>query len=63
MLNEGIHCEFCGKKEKAENVKKSVKFFINWFELNPGFWICRDCMRTKHDSNLVFYKMPINFRE
>lgn len=57
-----IKCISCGKEENVANIKKNVKFFINWIELYPGTWLCRDCKSKGHDTKLVFYKMPINFR-
>ena len=55
-----IKCEGCGRKEPAENFKKNLKFFINWFEILPDQWLCRECKETKYDRNLIMYKMGFN---
>ncbi|NHI93002.1 MAG: hypothetical protein EAX96_10910 [Candidatus Lokiarchaeota archaeon] len=62
MENKEIKCVSCGKVEKPENFKKNIHFFIEWIELFPDTWLCRSCKNQNHDKNLVFYKMPINFR-
>ena len=61
MENKEIICQTCGKKEKAENYKKNIKFYINWCELEPDVWLCRDC-KNNHDSHLIFYKF-VGFKE
>ena len=55
-----IKCEGCGKIEPAENFKKNIKFFINWIEILPDQWLCRECKENKYDRNLIMYKMGFN---
>jgi len=59
----GITCMSCGKKETAENFKQNIKFYINWIEILPDKWICRDCKVNKYDRNVIMYKMPFNSEE
>jgi hypothetical protein len=57
MTTEVIRCILCGKIAPMASVKNSISFYINWIEYLPGQWLCRDCKETKHDKNLVRYKL------
>ena len=58
-----IECFSCGKTEKEENYKKNIKFYVNWIEIFPDKWLCRDCKENKYDRNVIIYKMPFKIEE
>ncbi len=58
-----INCFSCNKKEKAENYKSNIKFYVNWIEIFPDQWLCKECKEKKYNRNLILYKMPFNLEE
>jgi uncharacterized protein YlaI len=55
-----ITCEICGKTE--EFVKKTVKVYAKWLEIEPEKYICRECEETHVWPNIIQFKLIDSYR-